>query len=133
MKSFLEEFKAFAMRGNAVDLAVAVVIGGAFGTIVSSLVNDIIMPIFGLLTGGVDFADLAWTLKEASGDTAAVTVNYGLFINSVIAFFIVAFGIFSVIKVVNRLKTEEEAPAAPPKPSREEGLLTEIRDLLKRR
>jgi len=133
MQSFLQEFKAFAMRGNVIDLAVAVVIGGAFGKIVSSLVDDVIMPVVGVFTGGVDFSDLAWTLREAGPDVAAVTLKYGMFINSIITFTIVALAIFSVVKLMNKLKKEEEkAPATPAQPSREEVLLTEIRDLLKK-
>jgi large conductance mechanosensitive channel len=119
------------MRGNVVDMAVGIVIGGAFGKIVSSFVNDVLMPPIGLLVGGVDFADLAITLQEASGDVAAVTVNYGSFIQTVIDFVIIAFAIFMVVKAMNNLKKKEEAaPPAPPKPSAEEKLLTEIRDLL---
>jgi large conductance mechanosensitive channel len=133
MKAFMEEFKAFAVRGNVVDLAVAVVIGGAFGKIVTSFTNDIIMPVVGVLTGGVDFGDLVWTIKEASGDVAAVTINYGVFVNTIISFLIIAFAIFMVIKAMNKLKkAEEEKPEEPAKPSKEEELLTEIRDLLKK-
>jgi large conductance mechanosensitive channel len=131
MKSFLDEFKAFAMRGNVVDLAVAVVIGAAFGKIVTSFTDDIIMPIVGVLTGGVDFSDLVWTLKEASGDVAAVTINYGAFINTIVSFVIVAFAIFLVVKAMNKMKAEEEVPEEDPKPTKEEELLTEIRDVLK--
>jgi large conductance mechanosensitive channel len=133
MKNFVDEFKAFAMKGNVVDLAVAVVIGGAFGTIVKSLVDDIIMPLVGMVTGGVDFAHLAWTLKEATDTAEAVTVNYGVFINNIITFLIIALSIFMVIKAMNKLqKEEEEAPGEEPKPSAEETILTEIRDLLKK-
>jgi large conductance mechanosensitive channel len=133
MKSFVEEFKAFAMKGNVVDLAVAVVIGAAFGKIVTSLVDDIIMPVVGMVTGGVDFADLAWTLKAATADAEAVTIGYGIFINNIVTFIIVALAIFMVIKAMNKMqKQEEEAPAEPPKPSKEEELLTEIRDLLRK-
>ena len=129
--SMMSEFRDFAMRGNVVDMAVGIVIGGAFGKIVSSFVNDVLMPPIGLLVGGVDFADLAITLQEASGDVAAVTVNYGSFIQTVIDFVIIAFAIFMVVKAMNNLKKKEEAaPPAPPKPSAEEKLLTEIRDLL---
>mgnify|MGYP000847697009 CR=1 FL=1 len=129
---FFKEFKEFAMRGNVVDMAVGIIIGGAFGKIVTSLVNDIIMPPIGLLVGGVDFKDLAVVLKEAVGDTPAVTLSYGNFVQVVFDFLIVAFAIFLMIKGLNSLKKkEEEAPAAPPKPSKEEVLLTEIRDLLK--
>ncbi len=119
------------MKGNVVDLAVAVVIGGAFGKIVTSFVNDIIMPPIGVLMGGVNFTDLKITLKEAVGEVPAVTMNYGAWINTVIDFVIVALVIFLVIKALNSLKKKEaEAPAAPPAPSKEETLLTEIRDLL---
>jgi large conductance mechanosensitive channel len=131
--SMMSEFRDFAMRGNVVDMAVGIVIGGAFGKIVSSFVNDVLMPPIGMALGGVDFSDLAMTLKEASGDIAAVTLNYGAFIQTVIDFIIIAFAIFMVIKAMNNLKKkEEEAPAAPPKPSAEETLLAEIRDLLRK-
>jgi len=131
--SMMKEFREFAMRGNVVDMAVGIIIGGAFGKIVSSLVNDVIMPPIGLLIGGVDFSSLTLTLKNAAGDIPAVTVNYGMFINTVIDFVIIAFAIFMVIKGMNRLKRkEEEAPAAPPAPPKQEVLLTEIRDLLKK-
>ena len=124
----LKEFKEFAMRGNVVDMAVGIIIGGAFGKIVSSLVNDVIMPPIGMAMGGVDFSDLAIALGE--GEEAA-SINSGLFINNVLDFLIVAFAIFMVIKGMNSLKKkEEEKPAAPPEPSKEETLLTEIRDLL---
>ena len=132
--SMVSEFKSFAMRGNVVDMAVGIIIGGAFGKIVSSFVNDVLMPPIGMLMGGVDFAELAFTLKEAAGDAAAVTVNYGAFIQTVVDFLIVAFAIFMAIKAMNSMKKkEEEAPAAPPKPSAEVELLTEIRDSLKNR
>lgn len=132
--SIVKEFKEFAMRGNVVDMAVGIIIGGAFGKIVSSLVSDIIMPPIGMLMSGVDFSKLALTLKEASADQPAVTLGYGLFINAVINFIIVAFAIFIMIKGLNSLKKKEEAkPAAPPAPTREELLLTDIRDLLKQR
>jgi len=130
----IKEFKQFAMRGNVVDMAVGIIIGAAFGKIVSSLVNDVIMPPIGLLLGGVDFSSFMITLKQAMGDVPAVTLNYGVFINTVIDFLIVAFAIFMVIKGMNRMKKkEEEAPAAPPAPTKQETLLTEIRDLLKTR
>ena len=130
----MEEFKAFAVRGNVIDMAVGIVIGGAFGKIVSSFVADVIMPPLGMLLGKVNFADLAITLKEASGDVAAVTLNYGKFIQSLVDFVIIAFAIFMVIKWMNSLKKKEEAtPAAPPAPSKEEILLTEIRDALKQK
>jgi len=131
--SMMSEFRDFAMRGNVVDMAVGIVIGGAFGKIVSSFVSDVLMPPIGMALGGVDFSDLAMTLQEASGDVAAVTLNYGSFIQTVIDFIIIAFAIFMVIKGMNKMKKkEEEAPPAPPKPSTEENLLTEIRDLLKK-
>lgn len=120
------------MKGNILDLAVAVIIGGAFNAIVSSFVKDIIMPPIGILLGGVDFTDLAFVIKEAEGDVAAVTVNYGIFVQTVVDFLIVAFVIFMVIKGYNKMqKKKEEAPATPPAPSNEEVLLGEIRDLLK--
>ncbi|GHE23501.1 large-conductance mechanosensitive channel protein MscL [Sphingobacterium griseoflavum] len=131
---FFKEFKEFAMRGSVVDLAVGVVIGGAFGKIVTSLVNDIIMPPIGYLTGGVDFSNLKYVITpadEAAGITE-VAINYGTFVNVVIQFIIVAFCIFLVIKGLNSLKKKEEAaPAAPAAPSKEEVLLTEIRDILR--
>lgn len=132
----LDEFKAFAMRGNVVDLAVAVVIGGAFGKIISSFVNDILMPPLGLLLGGVDFKDMALIMKEAVGETPAVTLNYGMFIQNIFDFLIIAFAIFMAIKGMNSLKKKEEAapetPADPPAPTRDQELLAEIRDLLKK-
>jgi large conductance mechanosensitive channel len=129
-----QEFKAFAMRGNVVDMAVGIIIGGAFGKIVSSLVSDVIMPPIGAVLGGVDFSDLSLMLKEASGDAAAVTINYGVFINTVLDFLIVAFAIFMMIKLMNAAKKKEAAaPAAPPAPSTQEVLLTEIRDALRSR
>lgn len=128
----LQEFKEFAMRGNVIDLAVGVVIGGAFGKIVASLVNDVIMPPIGLLLGDVDFSKIAWTLKAAAGESEAIMLNIGLFINSVIEFLIVAFAIFMVIKQMNRFKKkEEEKPAEPAAPPEDIKLLTEIRDLMK--
>lgn len=130
--SMMKEFKDFAMKGNVVDMAVGVIIGGAFGKIVGSLVNDVIMPPIGLLTGGVDFSDKVITLKEATETTEAVVMSYGIFINNIINFIIVAFSIFMVIKGLNSMKKKEEAkPAAPPAPSKEVVLLGEIRDLLK--
>ncbi|AZC20881.1 MULTISPECIES: large-conductance mechanosensitive channel protein MscL [Pseudomonas] len=128
----LSEFKAFAVKGNVVDMAVGIIIGAAFGKIVSSFVGDVVMPPIGMLIGGVDFADLAITLKAAVGDTPAVVLAYGKFIQSIIDFIIIAFAIFMGVKVINRLKREEAvAPAEPPVPTKEEVLLTEIRDLLK--
>lgn len=129
----LQEFNAFAMRGNVVDMAVGIIIGGAFGKIVSSFVADVIMPPIGLLLGGVDFSDLAITLKAAEEGQAAVMLKYGMFINTVIDFLIIAFAIFMVIKGMNSLKKkEEEKPSAPPEPPADVKLLTEIRDLLKK-
>ena len=137
MNKFLTEFREFAMRGNVVDMAVGIIIGAAFGKIVSSFVGDIIMPPLGLALGGVDFSDLAVTLKAATDTAAAVTLNYGKFIQTVVDFLIVAVAIFVAIRVMNRLKrkeeAKEEAPPAPPEPSAEEKLLAEIRDLLKSR
>ena len=130
--SLLSEFKAFAVKGNMIDMAVGIIIGAAFGKIVSSLVGDVIMPPLGVLIGGVDFTDLAITLKAAEGDLPAVVLAYGKFIQSIIDFVIIAFAIFMGIKVINRLKREEEAaPAAPPAPTKDQELLTEIRDLIK--
>ena len=133
--SWGKEFKEFAMRGNVVDMAVGIIIGGAFGKIVSSFVKDVLMPPIGLLIGGVNFGDLAITLKEAVGETPAVLLNYGAFIQSTIDFVIVAFAIFMAIKAMNSMRQkEEEKPAEPPKPpepTAEEKLLVEIRDLLK--
>ena len=132
--SMVKEFKEFAMRGNVVDMAVGIVIGASFGKIVASFVSDVLMPPIGMLLGGVDFSDLMITLKSAAGETPAVVVKYGVFINTVLDFLIVAFAIFMVIKGMNSLKKkQEEAPAAPPTPSKEEQLLTEIRDALKSR
>ena len=129
----LNEFKEFAVKGNVVDMGVGIVIGAAFGKIVTSFVNDVLMPPIGIALGGVNFSDLVVTLKEASGDVAAVTLNYGSFIQTVVDFIIIAFAIFMMIKAMNSLKKkEEEKPAAPPEPPREEILLTEIRDLLKK-
>jgi large conductance mechanosensitive channel len=127
------EFKQFAMRGNVVDMAVGIVIGGAFGKIVSSFVADVITPPIGILLGGVDFNDLVITLKQAVGETAAVTLNYGKFLQTCFDFLIIAAAIFMVIKAMNTLKKKEEAAPSPPppQPTKEELLLSEIRDLLK--
>ncbi len=139
--SFIQDFKAFALKGNVIDMAVGVIIGGAFGKIVTSLVNNIIMPPIGFITGGVDFTDLKVTLKDAvvEGENVvseAVTLNYGQFIQDVVDFLIIAFCIFLMIKGIAKLsRKKEEAPAEPapePEPSAEEKLLTEIRDLLKK-
>lgn len=130
--SMLKEFRDFAMRGNVVDLAVGVIIGTAFGKIVSSLVADIIMPPLGLLIGGIDFKQFSVTLRDASGEVPAVIMHYGSFVQSVFDFVIVAFAIFMAIKVINKLnRKKEEAAPAPKGPSQEEVLLSEIRDLLK--
>ncbi|WP_017463428.1 large-conductance mechanosensitive channel protein MscL [Dyella ginsengisoli] len=134
----LKEFKEFAMRGNVIDLAVGVVIGGAFGKIVTSLVNDVIMPPIGLLTGGVDFSDLKLVLKAADNSdpahkVAEVAINYGTFVNTLIQFLIVAFAIFMVVKAINRLSRKQEEAAPPAAPPADVVLLTEIRDLLKDR
>jgi large conductance mechanosensitive channel len=130
----LKEFREFAVKGNVVDMAVGIIIGVAFGKIVSSFVADVIMPPLGLLIGGVDFADLAIFLKEAEGDAAAVTLGYGVFLQAVVDFVIIAFAIFIAVKAINSMKRREEAPpAAPPEPSNEEKLLMEIRDLLKQK
>jgi large conductance mechanosensitive channel len=126
----LKEFKQFAMKGNVVDLAVGVIIGTAFGKIVSSFVSDIVMPPLGVLTGGVDFSQLAWTLKAATKTAPAVTMNYGMFINAVVDFLIISFSIFIVIKQLDKFKKKEEAK--PTEPTKEVKLLTEIRDLLKK-
>jgi len=132
--SFMKEFKEFAIRGNVVDIAVGLVIGAAFATIVSSFVDDVLMPPLGMLIGGVDFSNLAITLQEAVGDEPAVTLNYGTFIQSIVDFVIIAFAIFAAIKGMNKLerKKAEEAPEADPAPSDEVKLLSEIRDLLRK-
>ena len=139
----LKEFKEFAIKGNMLDMAVGIIIGAAFGTIIQSLVNDVLMPPIGMLLGGVDFGDMFFTLQPGSApgpyvtlaaakEVGAVTVNYGVFLNAVISFLIVAFSVFMVVRGFNKLKREEAAaPAAPPAPSKEEVLLGEIRDLLK--
>ncbi|MDE7142982.1 MAG: large-conductance mechanosensitive channel protein MscL [Muribaculaceae bacterium] len=138
MKKFLNEFKQFAMKGNVIDMAVGVIIGGAFGKIVSSLVNDIIMPVMSIVTGGDGYKNLKYVITQgqAATDTQAaieeVAVNYGLFIQNIVDFLIIAFSIFVALRVIMKFKKkEEEAPAAAPEPSKEEVLLTEIRDLLK--
>lgn len=129
--SLIQEFKAFALRGNVIDMAIGIIIGAAFGKVVSSFVSNIAMPPLGMLIGGVDFADLAIVLKPATEGAAAVTLGYGLFIQSVVDFLIIAAAIFVAVKVMNNLKKKEEAaPASPPNLSKQEALLTEIRDLL---
>ena len=133
--SLVKEFREFAARGNVIDLAVAVVMGGAFGGITKSLVSDVIMPVVGLALGNISFSDLKLTLKSATETAPAVTLNYGVFVDVVINFIIVAFAMFMLVKVINKLKRKEEAapePAAPPAPPRQEVLLEEIRDLLKK-
>lgn len=128
----LKEFREFAMRGSVVDMAVGIVIGAAFGRIVSSFVNDVLMPPLGLLVGGKSFSGYAVTLKEAVGEVPAVLLRYGQFVQTVVDFLIVAFAIFLVVKAMNSLKRKEEAaPAPPPEPPKQEVLLAEIRDLLK--
>lgn len=133
--TFVQDFKAFAMRGNVLDMAVGVIIGGAFGKIVSSLVADIIMPLIGCVVGGVDFTKLSITLKEAVGEEPAVLFNYGNFLQNLFDFIIIAFSIFVFIRLISKFHRKQEEkpaePAAPPTPSKEEQLLTEIRDLLK--
>ena len=137
--SFFKEFKEFAMRGNVIDMAVGVVIGAAFGKIISSLVDDIIMPLVGVVTGGMNFTDYKWVIQKAGVDsqtqevlTPEVTMNWGSWVQTLVDFIIVAFCIFVAIKAINQLKRKkEEAPAPAPAPTKEEVLLTEIRDLLK--
>ena len=126
----LQEFRDFAVRGNVADMAIGVVIGAAFGKIVTSFTNDLLMPPIGVMTGGMDFSDLKVTLKDAVGEIPAVTVNYGAFINVMIDFAIIAFAIFLLVKAMN--KAMPKAPPAPPGPTKEEVLLTEIRDALRR-
>ena len=132
----IQEFKEFAMKGNVIDMAVGIIIGAAFGKIVSSIVNDIIMPPIGLLVGGVNFTDLKIVMKAAEGENPAVTLNYGNFLQVTFNFLIIAFAIFMVIKAMNAAKKKQEAtpaaPPAPPAPTKEETLLAEIRDLLKK-
>jgi len=131
--SFIKEFKEFAVKGNVVDMAVGIIIGGAFGKIVSSFVSDVVMPPIGVLLGGVDFSKLSLSVKEATDTAEAVKINYGAFFNTIIDFVIIALVIFIAIKAMNNMnKKEEEKPAAPPVPSKQEVLLTEIRDLLKK-
>ncbi len=134
-KGFFGEFKEFIARGNVMDMAVGVIIGGAFGKISTSLVNDIIMPLISMLTGGIDFTTWKWVLKAAQGEAPEVAVNFGVFLATILDFVIIAFAVFCMIKAINSLhrkKAEEAAPPAPPEPSAEEKLLTEIRDLLKK-
>lgn len=129
----IDEFKAFAVKGNVIDMAVGIIIGAAFGKIVTSFVNDVIMPPIGILIGGVKFSSLKIVLKEAVGETPAIAINYGNFLQVTFDFLIIAIAIFMVVKAMNAAKKKEEAkPAAPPAPTKEEVLLTEIRDLLKK-
>ena len=134
---FFAEFRKFVARGNVIDLAVGVIIGGAFSSITNSLVNDIIMPVFSVMLGGINFSDWKWVLKPATDTTEAITVNYGAFLSAVLNFLILAFAIFCMVKAINTLhdrlvkKAEAAPPPPPPEPSAEEKLLTEIRDLLK--
>lgn len=130
--SMMSEFKSFAVKGNVVDMAVGIIIGAAFGKIVTALVAGVVMPPIGVLLGGVDFTDLAYVVKEAVGDAPEVVISYGAFLQTLIDFVIIAFAIFMLVKGINSLKKKEEAaPKAPPAPSAQEVLLTEIRDLLK--
>ncbi|GAB5991457.1 large-conductance mechanosensitive channel protein MscL [Aeromonas enteropelogenes] len=133
--SLIQEFKAFASRGNVIDMAVGIIIGAAFGKIVSSFVGDVIMPPIGLILGGVDFSDLAITLKAAEGSAPAVVIAYGKFLQTIIDFLIISFAIFMGLKAINTLKRkqEEEAAAVPAGPTKDQELLAEIRDLLKAR
>lgn len=129
---FLSDFKKFAMRGNVMDMAVGIIIGGAFGAIVTSLVNDVIMPPIGIVLGGVDFSSLSVTLKQAVGEEPAVVLSYGKFVNTIVNFLIIAFSVFLMIRAINKLEhKKEEEPAPAPKPTADQELLTEIRDLLK--
>ncbi len=129
--SMLKEFKEFALRGNVVDVAVGIIIGGAFGKIITSLVNNILMPPIGLLLGGSNFSELSFVLQEASATSKAVMINYGAFIQSIIDFIIIAFCIFILIKGMNKMKKKQEV--APAKPPKQEVLLEEIRDLLSKK
>ena len=128
----IKEFQEFAVKGNVLDMAVGIIIGGAFGTIVKSLVDDVIMPPIGLMLGGIDFSSFALTLKQAEGDAPAVAINYGAFLNNVISFVVVAWAVFMLVKAMNNFKKKQEA-APPPAPPADVVLLTEIRDLLAKR
>ncbi|MDP4109753.1 MAG: large-conductance mechanosensitive channel protein MscL [Bacillota bacterium] len=134
MKKLLAEFRQFAMRGNVIDLAVGVIIGGAFGKIVTSLVNDIIMPLIGIISGGVNFTNLSVTISPVAGDKDPVVLKYGMFIQNVVDFVIIAFSIFIFIKLLNKFQRKKQEEAAPePEPTKSEELLEEIRDILKDR
>ncbi|MEG1612476.1 MAG: large-conductance mechanosensitive channel protein MscL [Alistipes sp.] len=130
---FFKEFKEFAVKGNAIDLAVGVIIGGAFGKIVSSIVNDIIMPIIGIFIGGINFSSLKFVIKPASPGITELSINYGNFIQSVVDFTIIAFCIFIFVKMINKMRKKDDTPPVPPAPTKEEILLTEIRDLLSKK
>lgn len=130
----VQEFKAFALRGNIIDMAVGIIIGAGFGKIVDSIVKDVMMPPLGVLIGGIDFSSLGFTLKEAQGTSPAVLIKYGLFLNALISFTIVAFSVFLLIRGINALQKREAAqPSLPPAPSKEEILLAEIRDILRQK
>jgi large conductance mechanosensitive channel len=134
MHRILDEFKAFALRGNVVDMAIGIIIGAAFGKIVNSAVTDVMLPPLGMLIGGVDFSNLEWVMKAAVLDKPAVTLKYGLFINNIISFVIVAAATFILVRMLMALQKKEQAdPSLPPAPSKEEVLLTEIRDILKKK
>ncbi len=134
MKKFMKEFKEFISRGNVMDMAVGIIIGGAFTAIVNSLVNDLVMPAIGILLAGVKFTDLKWVITPASGDIPEAAIYYGSFIQNIVNFLIVALVVFSIVKAINKMhKKEEEAPAAPPKPSDEAVLLGEIKELLEKK
>ena len=134
MKKFMKEFKEFISRGNVMDMAVGIIIGGAFTAIVTSLVNDVVMPAIGILLAGVNFKDLKWVITPASGDIPEAAIYYGSFIQNVVNFLIVALVVFSIVKAINSIrKKEEEAPPAPPKPSDEAVLLGEIKELLEKK
>lgn len=131
MKGFIEEFKKFIMRGNVVDLAIGIIIGSAFNKIVSSLVEDIIMPIIGMIIGKVEFSDLKIVLEKATESTEEVAIRYGLFIQNIVDFLIIGLSVFIVVKAINKFRKKQEQKPAPPEPSQQEKLLTEIRDILK--
>ena len=134
MKKFMKEFKEFISRGNVMDMAVGIIIGGAFTTIVNSLVNDVVMPAIGILLAGVNFTDLKWVITPASGDIPEAAIYYGNFIQNIVNFLIVALVVFSIVKAINKMhKKKEEAPPAPPKPSDEAILLGEIKELLEKK
>ncbi len=134
MNKFMQEFKTFATRGNVIDLAVGVIIGGAFQKIVSSFVNDLFMPLISILLGNMNLSNMKWILKPAEGEAAEIAVSYGLFIQTTINFILIAFVVFIMVRIINRYRRKEaEKPSAPPAPTKEELLLTEIRDLLKQR